>query len=79
MGGGGRGAGEVQLILINPKKCSCYGLKNIHTRNLITKKIPAARKFPSPHNFSSVPFLRVMLNQASQNMHYCFILLCEFY
>jgi len=35
-----------QLIL---KKYSCYGLKKIHTRNLITKKIPAARKFPSPH------------------------------
>ena len=33
---------------INPKKYSCKGLKKIHTRNLITKKIPAARKFPSP-------------------------------
>ena len=33
---------------INPKKYLCYGLKKIHTRNLITKKIPAARKFPSP-------------------------------
>ena len=33
---------------INPKKYSCYGLKNIHTRNLMTKKIPAARKFPTP-------------------------------
>ena len=31
---------------INPKKYSCYGLKQIHTRNLIKKKIPAARKFP---------------------------------
>ena len=40
---------------INPKKYSCYGLKKIHTRNLITKKIPAARKFPSPKkNFSMV-------------------------
>ena len=28
---------------INPKKYSCYGLKQIHTRNLITKKIPPAR------------------------------------
>ena len=27
---------------INPKKNSCYGLKKIHTKNLITKKIPAA-------------------------------------
>ena len=34
-----------QLIL---KKYSCYGLKKIHTRNFMTKKIPAARKFPSP-------------------------------
>ena len=44
---------------VNPKKYSCYGLKKIHTRNLITKKIPAARKFPSPppHNFSNGPFL----------------------
>ena len=33
---------------INPKKYLCYGLKKIHTRNLITKKIPAARKFPFP-------------------------------
>ena len=32
---------------INPKKYSCYGLKKIHTRNLITKKKTAARKFPS--------------------------------
>ena len=38
---------------INPKKYSCYGLKKIHTRNLLTKKIPAARKFPSPHNLSN--------------------------
>ena len=34
-----------QLIL---KKYSCYGLKKIHTRNLVTKKIPAARKSPPP-------------------------------
>ena len=40
---------------INPKKYSCYGLKKIHTRNLITKKIPAARKFPSP----AITFLMV--------------------
>ena len=38
--------------------------KKIHTRNLITKKIPAARKFPTlpripppPHNFSNGPSL----------------------
>ena len=34
--------------------------KKIHTRNLITKKIPAARKFPSPHNFSNGPSLSVI-------------------
>ena len=41
------------------KEYSCYGLKKIHTRNLITKKIPAARKFPTP--FSSITFLMVRL------------------
>ena len=71
---GGGGAGEVQknnsrkgkwneknsCTPINPKKYSCYGLKNIHTRNLIAKKIPSARKFPSSsptHNFSNGPSL----------------------
>ena len=40
---------------INPKTYSCYGLKKIHTRNLITKKIPAARKFlTSPISFLMV-------------------------
>ena len=45
-----------QLIL---KKYSCYRLKKIHTRNFMAKKIPAARKFPSPplHNFSNGPSL----------------------
>ena len=45
---------------VNPKKYSCYGLKKFHTRNLITKKILAARKFPPPpptHNFSNSPSL----------------------
>ena len=68
------GAGEVQkkysrngklseknsCTPINPKKYSCHGLTKIHTRNLITKKIPAARKFlspPPPHNFSNGPSL----------------------
>ena len=39
--------------------------KKMHTRNLIRKKIPAARKFPSPpppspppHNFSNGPSLK---------------------
>ena len=62
---GGRG-GEVQKKYsrkgkLNEKKYSCYGLKKIHTRNLITtKKIPAARKFPSSlYNFSNGPSLIV--------------------
>ena len=33
---------------INSEKYSWYGLKKIHTRNLITKKLPAARKFATP-------------------------------
>ena len=34
--------------------------RKIQTRNLITKKIPAARKFPPPppHNFFNGPSLR---------------------
>ena len=32
--------------------------KKIHTKNLITKKIPVAQKFPTPpHNFSNGPSL----------------------
>ena len=60
-GGGGRG-GEVQkkyshkgklneknsCTPINPKKYSCYGLKKIHTRNLITKKNSCGSKIPLP-------------------------------
>jgi len=38
---------------VTPKKYSCCGLTKIHTRTLITKKIRAAQKFPSPHNFSN--------------------------
>ena len=59
----GGGTGEVQkkdsrkgkfnfkkfLHAINPKKYSCKGLKKNHTRNLIKKKIPAARGlYPVP-------------------------------
>ena len=39
------------------KKYSCYGLKKINTKNLLTKKIPGAQKFPNPnppHNFLMV-------------------------
>ena len=31
--------------------------KKIHTRNMLTKKIPAARKLPTPDNFSHGPSL----------------------
>ena len=31
--------------------------KKIHTRNMLTKKIPAARKLPTPNNFSHGPSL----------------------
>ena len=43
-------------------------------KNSCGSKIP----FP-PNHFSNVPSLRVTLDIASQNMHYCVILLCEFY
>ena len=72
--GGGVGAVEVQkknarkgklneknsCTPINPEKYSCYGLKkNSHKEYDNEKKIPAARKFPSPttHNFSNGPSL----------------------
>ena len=59
--GGGR-AGEVQknylrkgklnekklCTSINPKKYSCFGLKEIRTRNLITKKNCCGSKIPLP-------------------------------
>ena len=44
--------------------------KNIHTRNLTTaKKIPAARKFPSP----PITFLMVrpLVEQFSKRKNYC--------
>ena len=48
---------------INPKKYSCYGLKNIHTRNLITKKNSCGSKIPHPpHSFSNGPSLRVEMS-----------------
>ena len=43
---------------INPKKYSCYGVKKIHTRNLITKKNSCGSKIPlPPYNFSNGPSL----------------------
>ena len=39
---------------INPKKYSCHGLKNIHTRNVITEKYSCGSKIPHPsRNFSN--------------------------
>ena len=38
---------KVHARQLTLKKYLCYGLKNIHTRNLIAKKIPAAQP-PSP-------------------------------
>ena len=43
---------------INPKKYSCYGLKKVHTRNVIRKKNSCGSKIPPPpHNFSNGPSL----------------------
>ena len=86
-GGGEEGAGQVpkkysrkgklneknSFTPINPKRYSCHGLKKIHTTNLMTKKIPAARKFPTtphPHNFSSGPSL-------NQNYVFHFLLMIK--
>ena len=43
---------------INPKKYSCYGLKNVHTRNLITKNNSCCSKIPHPPP-PSITFLMV--------------------
>ena len=57
----------MQKTPIKLKKYSCYSLKKNHTRYLIKKKIPAARKFPTPHNFSSGPSLtRTSTKQTAQ-------------
>ena len=40
---------------IYPKKYSCHGLKNIQTRNLITKKNSCGSKIPLP----PITFLKV--------------------
>ena len=62
MGGGGGGGGSTKKYIrarenymnkkwctpINPKNYSCYGLKKFIQGIWWRKKIPAARKFPSP-------------------------------
>ena len=43
---------------INPKKYSCFGLKEIRTKNLITKKNSCGSKIPFPpplNNLSNGP------------------------
>ena len=75
MRGGGGWAGEVpkkysqkgklnekknSSTPINPTKYSCYGLKRIHSRNLITEKNFCGTKIPHPpppHKFSNGPSL----------------------
>ena len=63
---------------INPKTYSCYDLKTIHTRNLITKKIPASRKFSSaPHNFSKGPSLIIHVIKTGQKSRFYSPILVE--
>ena len=51
-------SGHAQLP---PANLSCYGLKKIYTRNLVTKKNSCGSKIPlpppPPHNFSNSPSL----------------------
>ena len=84
MGGGGGGAVEVQKkkfmqgkikwkknswTPINPKKYSCYSLKKIHTRNLITKKNSCDSKIPLPRKtFLMVRPLIAVNRQKLQNL-----------
>ena len=46
--------------------------KKIHTRNLLTKKIPAARKFPSPHNLSDGRSLKLPNKSKAPEKRYLF-------
>ena len=46
--------------------------KKIHTRNLLTKKIPAARKFPSPHNLSDGRYLKLPNKSKAPEKRYLF-------
>ena len=47
---------------INPKKYSCFGLKKIHTKNLITKKNSCSSKIPLPR---PITFLMVRPSKES--------------
>ena len=81
-GGGGRGTKKKNSpkgklneknshTPINPRKYSCYGLKKIHTRNMITKKNSCGSKIPPPHNFSNGPSLSYFFFGVS---FYCIVL-----
>ena len=55
---------------INPKKYSCYGLKKIHTRNLITEKNSCDSKISlPPYNFSNGPSLMDERNGTFSGKH----------
>ena len=56
-----------QLIL---KKYSYYDLKRIHSRNLIAKKIPAARKFPFTSNPTPPPPITFLIVRPLANSVY---------
>ena len=60
------------LTPINPKIHSCYGLKKIHTKHLITKKNSCGSKIPlppSPNNFSNGPSLMGLQQGAHQRLN----------
>ena len=59
---------------INAKRSSCYGLKKIHTGNLITKKNSCGSKIPppptTPNNFSNGPSLNEPMNPSWTRIHH---------
>ena len=68
-GGGGRSTKKIfaqgkiewkrnSCTPINHKKYSCYGLKKIHTRNLMTKKNSCGSKIPLPPITFLIPWRR---------------------
>ena len=60
------------LTPINPKIHSCYGLKKIHTKHLITKKNSCSSKIPlppSPNNFSNGPSFMGLQQGAHQRLN----------
>ena len=93
MGGGGGGEvqkkisrkgklhGKKYCTPIYPKKYSCYCLKKIHTRPEFDnekKKIPAARKLASAHNFSNGPSLRYGIADKEVSRVNVFVIVASF-